>query len=93
MELQNKKNNSKKPFCKGFLLVSVQYSMPFMLFSVLCLHDDKEDSPSTLVLFNAMELICKSARENYEQNLLEYLSDLKKPKNFIETEKEVETES
>lgn len=56
-----------------------QYSHYYgdMLFTALRLHDDEEDYAAILVLFNAMELICKSVRENYNQNFLEDLSDLK----------------
>jgi hypothetical protein len=48
-----------------------------MLFTAFRLHAEKEDYAAILVLFNVMELICKSVRENYNQNFLEDLSDLK----------------
>jgi hypothetical protein len=49
-----------------------QYSHYYgdMLFTSLRLHDNEEDYAAILVLFNAMELICKSVRENYNQNFL-----------------------
>jgi len=56
-----------------------QYSHYYgdMLFTSLRLHENEEDYAAILVLFNAMELICKSVRENYNQNFLQDLSDLK----------------
>jgi len=47
-----------------------QYSHYYgdMLFTSLRLHENEEDYAAILVLFNAMELICKSVRENYNQN-------------------------
>lgn len=64
-----------------------QYSRYYgdMLFTALRLHDDEEDYAAILVLFNTMELICKSVRENYNQNFLEDLSDLKN-KNILSEE-------
>lgn len=64
-----------------------QYSHYYgdMLFTALRLHDDEEDYAAILVLFNTMELICKSVRENYNQNFLEDLSDLK-DKNILTEE-------
>jgi hypothetical protein len=61
-----------------------QYSRYYgdMLFTALRLHDEEEDYAAILVLFNAMELICKSVRENYNQNFLEDLADLKN-KNIL----------
>lgn len=55
-----------------------QYSHYYgdMLFTALRLHNDEEDYAAILVLFNALELICKSVRENYNQNFVEDLSDL-----------------
>lgn len=56
-----------------------------MLSTALRLHDGEEDYTAILVLFYAMELICKSVRENYNQNFLEDLSDLKN-KNILSEE-------
>jgi len=56
-----------------------------MLSTSLRLHDGEEDYAAILVLFNAMELICKSVRENHNQNYLEDLSDLKN-KNILSEE-------
>lgn len=54
-----------------------------MLSTALRLNDEEEDYAAILVLFNAMELICKSARENFSQNFLEDLSGLKRQKHII----------
>jgi hypothetical protein len=64
-----------------------QYSHYYgdMLFTSLRLHDNEEDYAAILVLFNAMELICKSVRENYNQNFLEDLYELKR-KNMLSEE-------
>ncbi len=59
-----------------------------MLSTALRLHDEEEDYAAILVLFNAMELICKSVRENFNQNFLEDLSYLRE-KNIL-SEKDYE---
>lgn len=56
-----------------------------MLSTALRLHDYEEDYAAILVLFNAMELICKSVRGNYKQNFSEDLLDLKN-KNILSEE-------
>lgn len=57
-----------------------QYSRHYgdMLSTSLRLHDDEEDYAAILVLFNAIELICKSVRGNYNQSFYDDLSYLKK---------------
>jgi len=57
-----------------------QYSNYYgdMLATAVRLHDEGEGYAATLVLFNATELICKSIRENYNQNFSRDLSDLQK---------------
>lgn len=64
-----------------------QYSRYYgdMLFTSLRLHDNEEDYAAILVLFNVMEVICKSVRENYNQNFLDDLLDLKN-KNILSEE-------
>lgn len=64
-----------------------QYSRYYgdMLFTSIRLHDNEEDYAAILVLFNVMELICKSVRENYNQNLSDDLLDLKN-KNILSEE-------
>jgi hypothetical protein len=64
-----------------------QYSRYYgdMIFTALRLHNDEEDYAAMLILFNVMELICKSVRGNYNQNFLEDLSDLKS-KNILSEE-------
>lgn len=64
-----------------------QYSHYYgdMLSTALRLHDNEEDYAAILVLFNTMELICKSVRENYNKNFLEDLSYLK-DKNILTEE-------
>lgn len=56
-----------------------QYSRYYgdMIVTSLRLHDEEEDYAAISVLFNALELICKSVRDNFNQNFLEDLSDLK----------------
>ena len=57
-----------------------QYSNYYgdMLATAVRLHNEGEDYAATLVLFNATELICKSVRENYNQNFSQDLSHLQK---------------
>ena len=57
-----------------------QYSNYYgdMLATAVRLHDEGESYAATLVLFNATELICKSVRENYNQNFSQDLSHLQK---------------
>lgn len=46
------------------------------------LHDAEENYAAIMILFNAMELIFKSVRENFDQNINQDLVDLKN-KNLI----------
>ncbi len=64
-----------------------QYSHYFgdMLATSVRLHECEEDYAATMILFNAMELICKSVRENYNQNFTQDLADLK-GKNLLTEE-------
>ncbi|MBO1004563.1 hypothetical protein [Pseudogracilibacillus auburnensis] len=48
------------------------------MLATVRLHDEGEGYAATLVLFNATELICKSIRENYNQNFSQDLSGLQK---------------
>lgn len=67
-----------------------QYSRYYgdMLYTALRLHDNEEDYAATLVLFNALELICKSVRGNYNQNFSQDLSNLRSKNLLSEDEYE-----
>ena len=56
-----------------------QYSHYYgdMVSTAVRLHQAKEDYAAMMLLFNAMELIFKSVRENFSQNLGQDLSNLK----------------
>lgn len=48
-----------------------------MVATSLRLHNEGENYAALMILFNAMELILKSVRENYQENLVNDINDLK----------------
>src|SRR5699024_5937534 len=67
-----------------------QYSRYYgdMLYTALRLHDNEEEYAATLVLYNALELLCKSVRGNYNQNFSHDLSNLRSKNLLSEDEYE-----
>lgn len=59
-----------------------------MLFTALRLHSNEESYSAMLILFNAVELIFKSIRENYNQNFIQDINALTSAGILTEEEKE-----
>lgn len=57
-----------------------------MIATVVKLHEEEEDYAAILILFNAMELVFKSLRENFKQNINQDLEDLKNKEILTEDE-------
>lgn len=66
-----------------------QYSHYYgdMLFTALRLHSKEESYSAMLILFNAVELIFKSIRENYNQNFNQDINALTQAEILTEEEK------
>ncbi len=57
-----------------------------MIATVMRLHEEEEDYAAILILFNAMELVFKSLRGNFNQNINQDLEELKNKKILTEDE-------